>query len=188
MKTDTIVIGASFGGVQAIKTILENLKQPLPVSILIVLHIGNNNNLGYISSLKRQLEIQVKEAEEKEVIKPGVVYFAPPNYHLLVEEDGSLSLSTSPKENYSRPAIDMLFETAAWAYRENLLGILLTGASSDGALGMKMIKKYGGITIVENPATACASIMPGEALKCSTPDYIMDLHEIPQLLEKLLNT
>ncbi len=180
-----IVIGASYGGMEAIKTILKNLPSNFKFSIIIVLHIGNNTIHSYLSLLNSKTHFTVKEAEEKEQIKPGFIYFAPPNYHLQIENNFTFSLSTDAKVNFSRPSIDVLFETAAWTFKKDLLGILLTGSNSDGAEGLKTIKKYGGITIVENPETAFAKTMPGSAIQKEEPTFILDLEAIANKMVKL---
>ena len=181
-----IVIGASFGGMEAIKTILTGLPSGFKVPVCVVLHIGNNNINNYLTILNHKTGFIVKEAEEKELIKSGNVYFAPPNYHLQLENNFSFSLSTDQKINYSRPAIDVLFETAAWAYKNELLGILLTGSNSDGADGLKTIKKYGGFTIVENPDTALAKAMPLQAIREEEPTFILNLSQIAEKIIELV--
>ena len=173
-----IVIGASYGGMEAINTILKGLPSGFRVPLSVVLHIGNNSISNYLSVLNYKTDFSVKEAEEKELIEQGKVYFAPPNYHLQVEDNFSFSLSTEQKVNFSRPSIDVLFETAAWVYKNELLGILLTGSNSDGAEGLKTIKDYGGTTIVENPETAFAKMMPAAAIKKEKPSFILSLEEI----------
>lgn len=181
----SIVIGASYGGMEAIKILLGELPSGFKIPISIVLHIGNNNINSYLSLLNNKTIFEVKEADEKEKIKTGVVYFAPPNYHLQVETNFTFSLSTDEKINFSRPSIDVLFETAAWAYKRDLLGILLTGSNSDGAEGLKTIKKYGGITIVENPETAFAKTMPASAIKKEKPSFVLDLDLIAKKIVEL---
>jgi two-component system, chemotaxis family, protein-glutamate methylesterase/glutaminase len=182
-----IVIGASYGGMEAIRSILLNLPQDFEIPIMVVLHIGNNNIDTYLSQLNKKTGVKIKEASENESITPKTVYFAPPNYHLQIEDKNSLSLSTDEKVNFSRPSIDVLFETAAWVFKKELLGILLTGSNSDGAEGIKTIKSYNGITIVENPETAFAKAMPYAAIRLSKPDYILDLKDIPQKMLDLLH-
>ena len=180
-----VVIGASYGGLEALKIILNELPRKFKTPVIIVLHIGNNNINTFLSILNRNDKLTVKEAEEKEIIKPRTIYFAPPNYHLQVEDEFSLSLSTAEKVNFSRPSIDVLFETAAWTFKQDLLGILLTGSNSDGAEGLKTIKKYGGTTIVENPDTAFAKTMPQSAIKKSVPDFILNLDDISKKMIEL---
>jgi two-component system chemotaxis response regulator CheB len=180
-----IVIGASFGGLDAIKLIINGLPRIFKTPVIIVLHIGNNNINTFISMLNQNEFLTVKEAEEKETIKENTVYLAPPNYHLQVEDEFTLSLSTAQKVNFSRPSIDVLFETAAWTFKNELLGILLTGANSDGAEGVKTIKTFGGTTIIENPETAIAKQMPLSGIKISTPDYILNLEDIANKMIEL---
>lgn len=183
--TQAIVIGASSGGMEAIRQILSALPQKFDIPLIVVLHIGANNINHYLSLLDNKTSFRVKEAEEKEAIKSSTVYFAPPNYHLQVEPNHNFSLSTDTKVNYSRPSIDVLFETAAWAYKDKLIGILLTGSNRDGASGLKSINNYGGTTVVENPASAYSRTMPRAATELFTPDYVLDLNEIAQKITEL---
>lgn len=127
----------------------------------------------------------MKEAEDGENIQPGIVYIAPANYHLLVEKDRNLSLSVDRQVNYSRPAIDVLFETASWAYQKTLVGILLTGASNDGSLGLRSIQEQGGMTVVQDPSTAVAPFMPQSALDLIKVDHLLSLEKISTLLRNL---
>lgn len=181
----TIVIGASYGGMEAIKTLVKSLPSNFKIPVIIVLHIGNNTIHSYLSLLNSKTHFTVKEAEEKEQITPRFIYFAPPNYHLQIENNFTFSLSTDEKVNFSRPSIDVLFETAAWTYKNDLLGILLTGSNSDGAAGLKTIKKYGGTTIVENPETAFAKTMPNSAVKKEEPSFILNLEDIAKKMVEL---
>jgi len=185
--TKAIVLGASFGGMEAIKNLLFMLSPQCTIPIIAVLHIGNNTIDTYLSMLNKNSHYNVKEAEEKEPIKFRNFYFAPPNYHLQVEDNFTFSLSTDEKVNFSRPSIDVLFETAAWSFKDELIGVLLTGSNNDGANGLKTIRDYGGITIVENPETAFAKTMPETAVKISSPHYILDLKEIAGKITELIN-
>jgi two-component system chemotaxis response regulator CheB len=137
-------------------------------------------------SLNESCQLTVKEADEKELIKPGCVYIAPANYHLLVERDKTLSLSVEAKVCYSRPSIDVLFETAAEVYLSGLIGIILTGANNDGTAGLKKIKEKGGLTIAQNPATAESALMPRSAIQGNAVDKILSLAEIASFLVQLL--
>lgn len=177
-----VVIGASYGGMEAIRNLLMNLPPGFDLPVIIVLHIGSNKISNYLLQLNHKLSVTVKEAEEKEPIRQNTVYFAPPNYHLQIELDYSFSLSTDSKINFSRPSIDVLFETAAWTFRSKLTGILLTGSNNDGANGLLAIKEHGGITIVENPETAFAKTMPCSAIELFQPDYVLSLDEIAEKL------
>lgn len=180
-----IVIGTSYGGLETLKAIIPHLPKNFSLAVLIVLHIGDHKNDSFVNYLNKKSKIPVKEADEKEEIKAGTVYFAPPNYHLLVENDSTISLSTDPKIHHSRPSIDVLFESAAWHYKNQLIGILLTGLNHDGAQGIKEIQKYGGVTIVEDPETAIATIMPASAIEIMKPDYILNSDQIFQKISEL---
>ncbi|RIH66683.1 chemotaxis protein CheB [Mariniphaga sediminis] len=182
-----VAIGTSYGGMEAIRTLLSKLPDSFHLPVIIVLHIGNNNITSFLTQLNKKTYFTVKEAEDKETIREKTVYFAPPNYHLQVEDDYSFSLSTDKKINYSRPSIDVLFETSAWTFKERLVGILLTGSNYDGARGLLTIKKYGGKTIVENPETAFAQSMPSAATELFEPDYVLDLENIADKLLELSN-
>lgn len=187
MKYKAIVIGTSYGGLEALKTILPKLGQAFPIPVIVVLHIGENNNDTFVNFLNSMCPLQVKEAESNEKIKAGIIYFAPPNYHLLIESDFTFSLTNDKKHNYSRPSIDILFESAAWAYTKKLIGVVLTGANSDGAMGLKVIKDFGGMTVVENPSSALSTAMPKAALKIAKPEIQLNLEEIADKLIELAN-
>jgi two-component system chemotaxis response regulator CheB len=173
-----IVIGASAGAVQALLRILPALPASLPVPILIVVHIPPDRSNALVSLFASKCAVAVKEAEDKEIALPGVVYFAPSDYHLLAEADGTLALSMDEPVNHSRPAIDILLETAADAYGPDLVGIVLTGANHDGAVGLKAIAQAGGLAIVEDPATASTPTMPAAALASCPTARVLDLATI----------
>lgn len=185
VKYEAIVIGTSAGGLDALAKVLPDLRKDLSVPILIVQHISASSDSYLIDYLNNMAKIRVKEAEDKETIEPSTVYFAPPDYHLMVEEDFTLSLTNSEKINYSRPSIDVLFETASWAYKSGLIGLIMTGANVDGAFGLKTIKDAGGYTIVENPKTAAVPRMPESAIEKKQPDLILNLSEIGRILNSM---
>lgn len=145
MSYKAIVIGVSAGGLAALGKILPRLPADYQLPLIIVQHISPDTDNYMISHFSSNAAIKVKEADEKELIKPGVAYFAPPNYHLLIETDFTFSLSVEERVNFSRPSIDVLFESAIDVWRPDLIGILLTGASSDGSKGLRMIKECGGL-------------------------------------------
>jgi two-component system chemotaxis response regulator CheB len=184
-KYQAIVIGTSAGGLDALAMILPEIRKDLPVPIIIVLHISASSESYLVDYLDKMTSIRVKEAEDKEELKPGTVYFAPPDYHILVEEDFTLSLSNSEKVNYSRPSIDVLFETASWAYKNELIGVLLTGANWDGADGLKTIHETGGFTIVQDPKSAHVPRMPESAIEKFKPSKILKLNKISGALNDL---
>jgi two-component system chemotaxis response regulator CheB len=182
---DAIVIGASAGGLDALGIFLPMLDERLPVPVLIVQHISASSDSFIITYFDRLCKLRVKEAEEKEILKAGHVYFAPPDYHLLVESDKSISLSNEEKVNYSRPSIDVLFETASWAFGNKLIGIILTGANWDGASGCELIRKSGGMVIVQDPKTASIARMPESVIERFKPDYVLPLQEIGPLINSI---
>lgn len=166
-----VVIGASAGGVQALLKILPALSANFPVPIMIVLHIPSDRGSLLASLFDSKCQLAVKEAEDKDTATAGTIYFAPPDYHLLVETTADLALSTDAPVNFSRPSIDVLFQSAADAFGDRLLAILLTGASHDGARGLAAVAAAGGTTVIEDPATAYARAMPDAGiLFCPTAE------------------
>lgn len=180
-----IAIGASAGGVQALSKILPELPAGFPLPILIVVHVPPRKNNALVELFAGKCQVNVKEAEDKELALPGTIYFAPSDYHLLVEADGSLALSSDEPVNHSRPAIDVLFETAADAFGPGLTGVVLTGANHDGAAGLQAIGAAGGIAIVEDAATAEVPAMPAAALAACPSAKAMNLKDIASLLKAL---
>lgn len=180
-------MGLSSGGMDALKTMLPLLPLNFGIPIIMVQHISPLSTNHWISILNGMCALNVKEADEKEKIKKGNIYIAPPNYHLLIENDHTFSLSTEERVNFARPAIDVLFQSAADAYREQLIGIVLTGSNHDGAAGLKIIKDLGGLCIVEDPKKAHSSYMPATALSAAGPQYVLRLEDIVDLLIKLDN-
>ena len=185
MDYKIIVIGTSAGGLDALKAILPLIPPAFPVPIVIVQHVSSLSNGFMIQYLNSISSIRVKEAEEKELLSPGTVYFAPPNYHLLIEDNLSLSLSVEKKVNYARPSIDVLFESAVYVYGKYTIGVILTGANNDGAKGLASIKKAGGYAIVQSPETAYADSMPRSAITEATPDIVIPLLEIGFVLRDM---
>lgn len=182
---EAVVIGASAGGVEAISAILEALPANFSAAVLIVLHLPPNRPTALPQLFGKRARLPVKEAEDKEIIRGGMVYIAPPDYHLLVEPDKRFSLSVDEAEHFSRPSIDLLFESAAYAYRERLLGIVLTGASVDGAAGLRSVRTLGGRAWVQDPGDAAVSIMPAAAIAEAGADCVGSLMEITAKLSRL---
>jgi len=185
MAYEAVVIGASAGGLQALKTLLPALPAAFAPPIIIVQHIGGRSDNFMVEYLNQISQITVKEAEDKEPLCSGTAYVAPPGYHLLVEPDRSLSLSVDARVNYSCPSIDVLFESAADAFGTVLIGIVLTGANADGAHGLKTIKQHGGLAIVQNPQQAESAAMPKAALAACRADYVVNLEGLAPLLLQL---
>lgn len=185
MNYEAVVIGVSAGGMQALKFIFSNLSNNFTLPVIVVQHLHSHSDGFLARHLNENSSLHIKEAEEKEMIKPSTVYIAPPNYHLMIEDDKTLSLSVEARVNYCRPSIDILFESAAEVYGSKLIGIILTGANDDGAKGMKKIKTHGGLTVIQDPATAEVGIMPSAALKHTKVDHVLTLEEIVKFFEKL---
>lgn len=162
-----VVIGASAGAVQALSEILPRLPANFPVPILIVVHVPAAPS-GLTTLFAGKCAMKVVEPDDKESILPGTIYFAPPGYHLLVEPGAGIALSADEPVLFSRPSIDVLFESAADCFGSALLAIVLSGANEDGARGAAIIEQAGGVVLVEDPATAYAATMPAAALaRCS---------------------
>ncbi len=188
MNYEAVVIGVSAGGMQALKFIFSNLSNNFTIPVIVVQHLHSHSDGFLTHHLNENSSLHIKEAEEKEMIKPSTVYIAPPNYHLMIEDDKTLSLSIEARVNYCRPSIDILFESAVDVYGSKLIGIILTGANDDGAKGMKKIKTHGGLTVIQDPATAEVGIMPLAVLKHTKVDHVFKLEEIVKFLEKLNKT
>jgi two-component system chemotaxis response regulator CheB len=185
MQYEAIVIGVSSGGMNAMKIIFSLLPENFSTPIIIVQHVGSHSENVWIKLLNDKSKLEIKEADEKEKIEKGKVYVAPANYHLLIESNKTFSLTIDEKVNFARPSIDVLFESAAEAYQNKLIGVVLTGSNNDGSKGIKRIKEYGGLTIVQQPDTAESSYMPEAAIATIQPDYILTLYDIIMLLIKI---
>ncbi len=172
---EAVVIGCSAGGLDALRTVLETLPTGFPSAVIIVAHIAPDCDSLLPSLLTKACRLPVSEAQEREPILPGHVYVAPPNYHLLIEPDRTFALSVDERVCFVRPSIDVLFHSAADAYGERLIGVVLTGANSDGAQGLKAVKAVGGLTLVQDPANAYADAMPKAAIATGAADKILPL-------------
>ena len=185
--TSLIVMGGSSGSLDAFFVILGMLNKDFNIPIIFVLHRNSDVNESLAGLLSIKTNLIVKEADEKELISKGHVYLAPPDYHLLIEKDGSLSLDASAKIKYSRPSIDVTFHSAADVYKEKLTGIILSGANADGAEGIAYIKQHGGIAIVQAPGQALFAFMPQQAIAQTKVDGIFSANEIAIFLNGLPN-
>lgn len=179
-----VVIGASAGAVQALGDVLPALPADYPLPVLIVVHVPADRSNFLAPLFAQKCRVRVREAEDKELAAPGTVYFAPADYHLLVETDGTLSLSSDLPVHHSRPSIDVLFESAADAYGEALIGVILTGANEDGADGLRAVAAADGKAVVEDPAAAYADAMPRAAIKRTPKASVMSLEAIASYLVK----
>lgn len=172
------MIGASWGGLRAVGELLDGLPARLEVAFAVAQHRGVESRPGGLEELLQlHTPYRVLEAGDKDPIEAGTVYIAPPDYHLLVER-GHFALSIDERVNYARPSIDVLFESASDAYRERLIGIVLTGANEDGAAGLALIKRRGGVAIVQDPREAEAPAMPAAALAATAADAVLPIAEI----------
>jgi len=182
-KIKIVVIGVSAGGSEALCQILAELPASFPLPIVIVQHLHPDQDGYIIEHFNKLWQMNVEEAIDKTVIKNGNIYFAPPNYHLLVEDEKTFALSVDDKVCYARPSIDVLFKSAADVYGTSTLAIILTGANSDGTEGIKYIKKKGGMTIAQAPDTAYSPVMPQSAIDTGKIDKVLTLTEISNILK-----
>jgi len=182
---EAVVIGVSAGGLQALSVLVPALSDDFSVPVIIVQHLSQDSENYLVTHLNERSSLRVMEVEDKLVLQSGHVYVAPAGYHLFIEPDKSFALSTEERINYSRPSIDVCFESAARVYFEGLVGVLLTGANADGTRGLELIKKMGGMAIVQDPATAEADAMPRSAIKHVAVDYVLNLQDIAKLLNTL---
>ena len=180
-----IVIGGSAGSFQGISKILSTLPKDFELPIILCLHRLKHVRHGFVEALNIKSTITLEEPEDKEPIKKGRIYLAPSNYHLCIELGNTFALSTEEMVNNSRPSIDITLETAAYNYRNRLIGILLSGANKDGALGMKKIKDRGGLTIVQEPSECMIDTMPTAALSLTEIDYILNVQGIIDFIKEL---
>lgn len=188
MKTQgykAIVMGASVGGTKAIRSCLAPLPASFPLPIIIVQHLHSSDRGRLAQHLDGEVALSVCSASDKEKIVSGRVYFAPANYHLFVERDETLALSLDPPVNWSRPSIDILFESASRVWRERLVGVVLTGSMADGARGMRAVAERGGLTVVQDPETAYNSEMILAVMKKTAIDHVIPLSFMGEFLSKL---
>jgi two-component system chemotaxis response regulator CheB len=175
---DIIVVGCSFGGMQALRIIFGGLPEDFCIPVAVVQHRHKTSNENLPTFFRRSSDMPVVDVQDKQFIKPGTIYLAPADYHLLVEK-GRFNLSVDDAVRHSRPSVDVLFESAADAYRDRLIGIVLTGANADGARGLARIKNVGGVAIVQDPETSVRRTMPDAAIAATSADAVLPLDEIP---------
>jgi two-component system, chemotaxis family, protein-glutamate methylesterase/glutaminase len=185
-KIDALVIGGSAGSLKVVKTFLQGLSKPSPIPIILGLHrLQNDPSSGLREVVQFSTPMPVVEPSAGETIRPGTVYLAPANRHLIVEPDFTFSLSDSPLVQYSRPSIDVLFLSVADAYKQNLAALLVTGANRDGAFGTKTVKENGGYVMIQEPADSFVDTMPKAALAMTTVDKILLSSEMSAYIEAL---
>ena len=184
-KVDGVVIGASAGGVEALSFLLPALPAGLPAAVFVVIHLPRERPSLLVDIFGPRCMVEVREAQDKEPVAGGTVYFAPPDYHMLVDEGPQLALSSDDLVNFSRPSIDVLFESAADVYGERLLGIILTGASDDGSAGLEAVHLAGGWTVVQQPSSAHSPYMVEAAMRRSPVDFVLPIGDIARMLQSL---
>lgn len=176
-RYDLVVMGTSTGGLHALTRLLSALPGNFPLPIAIVQHRSRDSDERLATLLSGASRLPVVEAEDKEPLSIPGVYLGPPDYHLLIEADW-MALSTEEPVGYSRPSIDVLFESAAYSHGSGVIGVLLTGANQDGTRGLQRIKAHGGYVIIQNPESAESAFMPKHAVKNLLPDRVLNLEQI----------
>ena len=184
-RIDAVVIGGSAGVLDVLRVVLGGLPATLRIPVLVVIHMPPRAPATVHESLQSVSSLPMRLADDKEPLRGGNVYFASPGYHLLIEGDRSAAHSLDEPVYYSRPSIEVLFESASDAYESTLLAILLTGASPDGAQGLCRVHERGGITVVQDPSTCEADVMPQAALALFEPDFVLGPGDIASLLSTL---
>jgi two-component system, chemotaxis family, protein-glutamate methylesterase/glutaminase len=180
-----IMIGGSAGSFQVVVKILNSLPKDFSLPVFLCLHRLKHVRSGFVEALSIKSNIPVVEPFDKETIKPGKAYLAPANYHMYIELGNKIALSTEEPVNHSRPSIDLSFNTAAVAYREKLVGIILSGANRDGASGLKKVKDQGGLCIVQDPNECEVRTMTEASLQSTEVDHVFNTEEIIQFLKKI---
>jgi len=185
MSYKAVIIGGSAGSFQVITQILANLPKTIDVPIFLCLHRLKHVRTGFEEALSIKSTLPIIEPDDKQHIRPGKIYLAPANYHMYMELGNSFSLSTEPPVNHSRPSIDLSFFSAAYTYKNKLVGIILSGANKDGALGLKQVKNVGGLTIVQDPNECQVKTMPTAAMEQTEVDHIYTTEQIINFLKRI---
>ncbi len=185
-KQTVIAIGGSAGSLEVLVRLFSYLPRNFLFPVIVVCHLHPQDDGGLVDFFSRRFPHHIKEAEDKEPVQSGIIYFSPANYHLLVEQQKSFALSVDPKVNYSRPSIDVFFESASDVWTTDLTGIILTGASCDGAQGICSIKDRGGLTIAQDPGTADSYLMPKAAVDTGKVDKILGVEDIGLFLKSVV--
>jgi two-component system chemotaxis response regulator CheB len=183
---DIVALAASAGGLTALSQVLSGLPDGFPATIVVVQHLDPRHRSLMADILSRRTSLRVKQAEEGDRLEPSTVYIAPPNRHLLVNPDGSLSLSQSELVHFVRPSADLLFESVAASYKDRAIAVVLTGTGSDGTMGVQAIKKMSGTVIAQDGRTAEFSGMPIAAIQTGSVDFVLPLDDIAPALVSLV--
>ncbi len=185
---DVVAIAASAGGLKALSDVFSALPSDFPAALVVVQHLDPRHRSLMADILSRRTALDVKQAEEGDQVHPSTIYVAPPNKHLLVNPDGSLSLAQSELVHFVRPSADLLFESVAASFKHRAIAVVLTGTGSDGTMGVQAIKKMGGTVIAQDEATSDFFGMPGAAINTGSVDFVLPLKEIPSALVTLVTT
>ena len=185
MNYKAVIIGGSAGSFQVVTKIISSLPKDFPLPIFLCLHRLKHVRSGFVEALSIKSGLPIKEPHDKEPIKPGNIYLAPANYHMYIELGNKLTLSTEESVNHSRPSIDLSFMSAAYNYKQKLIGIILSGANKDGAMGLKKVKDYGGVTIVQDPKQCQVPTMTTASMQATKVDHVFKVEEIIFYLLKL---
>ncbi len=180
-----VIIGGSAGSFQVLTRILNSLPKTFNLPVLLCMHRLKHVRSGFLEALTIKSSLPVIEPNDKEQIKPGKIYLAPANYHMFIEMGNRIALSTEDPVNHSRPSIDLSFITASQAFRDKLVGIILSGANSDGAIGLQKVKELNGLTIVQDPNDCQVRTMTESAMKLTKVDHVFTTDEIIKFLLKL---
>jgi two-component system, chemotaxis family, protein-glutamate methylesterase/glutaminase len=184
-RVAAVAIGCSAGGIEALSALLPAFAPDCGVAALVVVHLPRERPSRLVDVFESKCRLVVSEAEDKQPIQAGHLYFAPPDYHLLVDDGPRLALSVDEVVHFSRPAVDVLFESAADAYGAELMAVVLSGANQDGARGLAAVERAGGLTLVQRPETAVAAAMPSAALAATHHSLVLDLPGIADMLRTL---
>jgi len=185
VNCEALVIGGSAGSLDVLLRVLPVLDEQLTFPIIIVIHRKHGSDSLLPDLLSSRTRLKVKEVDEKESIVAGTIYVAPSDYHLLIEQDRTFSLDYSEKINYSRPAIDVTFQTAAEVYKSKLACLLLSGSNSDGVNGLKTVKIWGGLAMIQDPESAQVAYMPAQAKLHVNIDEILEIEKIGEFINSL---
>ena len=183
---DVIAVAASAGGVTALRRVLAPLPERFPAAIVVVQHLDPRHRSLLVDILSRRTALHVVQAEAGDILRPGTVYIAPPDRHLLIDPGRKISLSQSELVHFVRPSADLLFESVAATCRDRAIGVVLTGTGTDATMGVRAIKKMGGTVIAQDEETSEFFGMPGAAIKTGEVDFVLPLGEIPSALETLV--
>jgi len=183
---DVVALAASAGGLNAVSRILAELPSGFPAGIVVIQHLDPRHRSLMADILAKRTQLKVKEAEEGESVLPGAVLIAPPNRHLLVNADGTVSLTQTELVHFLRPSADLLFESVAASFRDRVVAVVLTGTGVDGAMGLAAVKKMGGTVIAQDQTTSEFFGMPSAAIDTGNVDFVLPLEEIAPALTKLV--